>query len=482
MFQAILPKLSISCTLLCTQNLGTVLTQVSNMRKPISTDKSIIALKPEDKEYLVSVKGHQRLYLRVRENGSKSWSYRYNCPISKKAEKISIGTYPNISLARAYEIWAEYEDSLSRNINPKTAREQQKKKAVEVQQNTFNFFANQYFDSLKGTLKENTLNRKYNCVKLLNSYIGDLPIKQITSPKMLEVLLDIQAKFPQVKSDKPSEKAERCASIASDIFNYAIARGYCQLNPALPIKSQLAKPQYGHRPAIIKPDEFAKLLQDIESLTVKVDSNTITSLKLLPMLFVRNGDLRRMRWADVDFKEAKWRFQPLKGEGKEHMVRDMIVPLPHQAITLLEHQYKVNGHSEFVFHSPSAKKHGIISDNTANKHLKEMGYQDIHCVHGFRASAKTMLQEQLKYPAVLVEMALGHVTKDQNGTAYGRFEFFDDRKEMMQAWADYLDALRKGKDVTRFKNRLQNTTTNPEELMKQLIEQLGKGKILDLLK
>ena len=107
------------------------------MRKPISTDKSIIALKPEDKEYLVSVKGHQRLYLRVRENGSKSWSYRYNCPISKKAEKISIGTYPNISLARAYEIWAEYEDSLSRNINPKTAREQQKKKAVEVQQNTF---------------------------------------------------------------------------------------------------------------------------------------------------------------------------------------------------------------------------------------------------------------------------------------------------------------------------------------------------------
>ena len=87
MFQAILPKLSISCTLLCTQNLGTVLTQVSNMRKPISTDKSIIALKPEDKEYLVSVKGHQRLYLRVRENGSKSWSYRYNCPISKKAEK-----------------------------------------------------------------------------------------------------------------------------------------------------------------------------------------------------------------------------------------------------------------------------------------------------------------------------------------------------------------------------------------------------------
>ena len=449
------------------------------MRKPITTDRSIVALKPEDKEYLVSVKGHQRLYLRVRENGSKSWSYRYNCPIRKKAEKISIGTYPNISLARAYEIWAEYEDSLSRNINPKTAREQQKQQAIAVQQNTFAYFAQQYFDSLKGTLKENTLNRKYNCVKLLDSYLGDLPINEITSPKMLEVLLDIQAKFPQVKSDKPSEKAERCASVASDIFNYAIARGHCQINPALPIKSQLVKPVYGHRPAIIKPDAFAKLLQDIDSLALKVDSNTISSLRLLPMLFVRNGDLRRMRWADLDFKEAKWRFQPLKGEGKEHMVRDMIVPLPHQAIEILQKQYQINSHSEYVFFSPSAKKNGIISDNTANKHLKELGYQDIHCVHGFRASAKTMLQEQLKYPAVLVEMALGHVTKDQNGTAYGRFEFLDDRTEMMQTWADYLEALRHDEDVTGFKNR---SNLDPQQQLEQLISLIGKDKLLELIK
>lgn len=410
------------------------------MRKPITTDRSIIALQPEEKEYLVSVKGHQRLYLRVRENGTKSWSYRYLCPITNKAQKISIGTYPNISLARAREIWSEYEDSLSRNVNPKTAREKQKQQAMAVQQNTFDYFAEQYFNSLKGTLKANTLNRKYNCVKLLNSYIGSLPINEITSPQMLELLLDIQAKFPQVKSNKPSEKAERCASIASDIFNYAIARGHCQINPALSIKSQLIKPQYGHRPAIVKPDAFAKLLKDIESLAKNVDSNTISSLKLLPMLFVRNGDLRQMRWVDVDLKEAKWRFQPLKGEGKDHMVQDMIVPLPSQAIEILQNQFKLNGHSEFVFYSPSAKKHGIISDNTANKHLKELGYQDIHCVHGFRASAKTMLQEQLKYPAVLVEMALGHVTKDQNGSAYGRFEFLDDRTEMMQTWADYLDA------------------------------------------
>jgi integrase len=250
------------------------------------------------------------------------------------------------------------------------------------------------------------------------------------------------------------------------------------------VKSQLIKPVYGHRPAIIQPDKFAKLLQDIESLATKVDGNTISSLRLLSMLFVRNGDLRRMRWADLDFKEAKWRFQPLKGESKEHMVRDMVVPLPRQAIEILQHQYKINGHSEFVFYSPSAKKNGIISDNTANKHLKELGYQNVHCVHGFRASAKTMLQEQLKYPAVIVEMGLGHITKDQNGTAYGRFEFLDERTEMMQTWADYLDALGNDEDVSRFKNStvLNPSKGMPEEIMKQLIQQLGKDKILELLK
>ena len=295
---------------------------------------------------------------------------------------------------------------------------------------------------------------------------------------MLSMLIDVQNQF--VKADgKPTEKAERCASIASDIFKYASARGFCSTDPASMVKSQLIKPVYGHRPAIIQPDKFAKLLQDIDSLKDKVDSNTNSSLRLLPMLFVRNGDLRRMRWADLDFNEAKWRFQPLKGEGKEHMVRDMVVPLPRQAIEVLQKQYQINSHSEYVFHSPSAKKNGIISDNTANKHLKEMGYQDIHCVHSFRASAKTMLQEQLKYPAVLVEMALGHVTKDQNGSAYGRFEFFDDRKEIMQRWADYLDALREDKDTSQFK---ANSTNRAQQQLDQLIKLIGKDKILEILK
>jgi len=452
-------------------------------RKPITSDRSISSHKAEAKEYLVPVKGRPKLYLMVRPNETKSWLFRYTSPNTGKSQRISFGIYPSITLARAHDIWQEYQDLLSKNIDPNDNRKAVKQALLRSNDNTFGHFADEYFETLKSTLKPNTLQRKLNCLKLLKDSFAETPIDGITPPQMLSMLIDVQNQF--VKADgKPTEKAERCASIASDIFKYASARGFCSTDPANMVKSQLIKPVYGHRPAIIQPDKFAKLLQDIESLATKVDGNTISSLRLLSVLFVRNGDLRRMRWADLDFKEAKWRFQPLKGESKEHMVRDMVVPLPHQAITILQNQFKINGHQEYVFYSPSAKKNGIISDNTANKHLKELGYQNVHCVHGFRASAKTMLQEQLKYPAVIVEMGLGHITKDQNGTAYGRFEFLEDRAEMMKTWADYLDGLRNDEDVSRFKNRtsLNSSKGMPEEIMKQLIKQLGKDKILELIK
>jgi integrase len=295
---------------------------------------------------------------------------------------------------------------------------------------------------------------------------------------MLEVLLDIQANSLN-KKGKPTDKAERCAGIASDIFTYAGARGFCNTNPAALIKSQLAKSSYGHRPAVTKPKDLAKLLRAID--TLEGDLNTVNSLKLLALLFVRNGDLRRARWSDLDLEAGRWQLKPLKGQGKENMVREMVVPLPSQAVALLREQYKINGHTEYVFYSATAKKHQIISDATANNRLKDLGYQNIHCVHGFRATAKTILQEQLKYPLVLVEMALGHTTKDPNGTAYGRFEFIDDRAEMMQKWADYLDALREGKSTERFKANAQ-AHTDPTVQLQALIAQLGEDTVLKMIK
>ena len=451
---------------------------VMGTRKPISSDRSISSHKAEDKEYLVSVKHHPMLYLMVRPNGTKSWLYRYKSPTLSKNKRISLGVYPSVSFARACEMWRDYEELLSRNIDPKDYREEEKKTLLSNTNNSFNRFAWEYFDSLDQTQKRNTLIRKRGRLELICSYIGDEPISEISSPRMLEVLLDIQANSLN-KAGKPTDKAERCAGIASDVFVYAGARGFCTSNPAALIKSQLAKSSYGHRPAITKPKDLAKLLRAIE--TIEGDLNTINSLRLLALLFVRNGDLRRMRWADLDLETGRWQLKPLKGQGKVTMVKDMVVPLPDQAVAILNEQQKINGHTEYVFFSQTAKKHQIISENTANKRLKDLGYQSIHCVHGFRATAKTLLQEQLKYPLVLVEMALGHTTKDPNGTAYGRFEYIDDRSEMMQNWADYLDALREGRDTAKFRADVKDDTDSAAQLQ-ALIDQLGEDKVLAMLK
>ena len=446
-------------------------------RKAISSDRSISSHKPEDKKYFVPVKNHPKLFLMVRPTETKSWMYRYYPPSNPKQSIISIGIYPSISYARACEVWREYEDLLSKGIDPKFHREEIKKSFISKTKNSFNHFAWEYFDSLDKTQKSNTLIRKKGRLELICSYIGNEPISEISSPRMLEVFLDIQAKTLN-KDGKPTDKAERCAGIASDVFVYAGARGFCSSNPAALIKSQLAKSSYGHRPAITKPKELAKLLRDIE--TIEGDPNTINSLRLLALLFVRNGDLRRMRWADLDLQAGRWQLKPLKGQGKVNMVKDMVVPLPLQAVNILGEQHKINGHTEYVFFSQTAKKHQIISDATANKRLKDLGYKDIHCAHGFRATAKTILQEQLKYPLVLVEMALGHTTKDPNGAAYGRFEYIDDRAEMMQKWADYLDALREGRDTEEFRADGQ-TKTDPSVQLQALFDQLGEDKVLAML-
>lgn len=321
-------------------------------RKAISSDRSISSHKPEDKKYFVAVKNHPKLFLMVRPTETKSWMYRYYPPSNPKQSIISIGIYPSISYARACEVWREYEDLLSKGIDPKIHREDIKKSFISKTKNSFNHFAWEYFDTLEQSQKGNTLIRKKGRLELICSYIGNEPISEIGSPRMLEVLLDIQAKSLN-KDDKPTDKAERCAGIASDVFVYANARGFCSSNPAALIKSQLAKSSYGHRPAVTKPKDLAKLLRAIE--TIEGDPNTINSLRLLALLFVRNGDLRRMCWIDLDLEAGRWRLKPLKGQGKVNMVKDMVVPLPRQAVAILREQQKINGHTKYVFFSQTAK-------------------------------------------------------------------------------------------------------------------------------
>lgn len=404
-------------------------------RKVIKSDKSIKAYKPESKPYLVAISNHPKLFLRVRSNGTKSWIYRYKHPISKKTVKISFGIYPNTSLKRACEMWRYNEDLLSQQIDPQTYRDEQKQLALEKHSNTFADISAEWqtwqSDVKKVSKSTQVGNERY--LSYARSEFGDKPICEVTAPMILSV-----CKKWEMKGNH--ETANRIKLKCSQVFRYAGSHGKCQHDPTSLLKGALVTPIRKHHPSITEPSEFGKLLRDIE--TLRAGSDVINSLKLLALLYPRNGDLRYAKWSDFNFNDALWTLKPQKGAGRRDMMKEIYIPLPNQAISILEEQFKLTGHTRHVFYSSQAIKEHVISENTAGKALNNAGYQGLHCPHGFRASAKTMLMERLEYNDLLTELQLAHQVKDIHGTAYNRVAFLNERRKMAQVWANYLDELR----------------------------------------
>lgn len=247
------------------------------------------------------------------------------------------------------------------------------------------------------------------------------------------------------------ETAHRLREHCSLVFRFAISEGCDLRDPCEAIRGALKKPVVKHFAALTKPDELAEVLRCIESYfgTFVVQS----ALRLTPMLMVRPGELRQARWDEFDLQNGQWnipserlkRTKAQKKTGKPHWV-----PLPKQAVKILEDLYVITGQSVFVF--PAEGRVGrCMSDGTVNAALRALGYstQDTVTGHGFRATARTLLVELLNFPESVAEMQLAHAVKDVNGTAYNRTEFLQKRVEMMQAWADYLEDLRLGRSKVK---------------------------------
>src|SRR5690606_35991953 len=184
-----------------------------------------------------------------------------------------------------------------------------------------------------------------------------------------------------------------------------------------------------------------KLLADIDSVT-DFYGHAKSILKLQAMLFQRSGDMCSMRWDAIDFDAKTWTFSPQKTGNRGDMVASLVVPLPTQAIELLRSLHEQTVHTDYVFYN-NRRKETFEHQQQLNKYLWRLGYKDVHTPHGFRASAITMIQERLKYAKHLPDMQSGHKTKDNNGEAYSRVTFLDERAQMMQDWADYLTHLAK---------------------------------------
>lgn len=450
----------------------------------IKTDKHVIALKadPNRTEYHVKVYGKPRLFIRVRatKNGeSKEWVYRYTK--DGRTHKEFLGNYPIVGMATAFEKWQALNELIAQDIDPKSHYAKQAKEKERQEKNKFSLVCMTWAKS-QAWGKTTAKRRQYN-LNLFINHFGDTPIHQITTADLIELLQNIQLTHRQRKDPtKPSDKAERCRGMIVDLFAWATLHEYCTNNPAEPIANAktshiLETVHYGNRLALVKPHEFGELIHNIKN-----DNHMTTSsyhcLMLLAYTGVRIGDIRAMKWADLDLDNAKWELTPIKGQSDNglKMVKQMTVPLSKQVIKILQEQYRHTGQYEQVFHSTQSK-HGVISDNTTNQALHKLGYKDKHTSHGFRSSAKTLLMQELDYNDMITEMVLGHVIKGGENP-YMRADLYAKRCELMQTWADYIDDLADGKDTTHYKGVYRK---KPTEILQALINMIGKDELLKLL-
>lgn len=388
------------------------------------TDQNVKQAKPRDKTYrLTDEKG---MYLEVTPAGGKYWRLKYR--YGGKEKRLALGVYPAISLKKAREKREEARLMLADGIDPSAHKQIQKLTAATATQNTFEAIALEWFAKEKPGWAESHWSRIQRMMKRdLFPYIGARPIAEIGAPELLAVLRKIESRGAL-------ESAKRTKQIAGQVFRYGVATGRCERDPSQDITGALANPVKTHRAAVTDPKLVGPLLNALDGY----QGSTVVAcaLRFAPLTFVRPGELRTARWADIDFDKAEWRFLVTKTKT-EH-----IVPLSRQALEILEELHPLTGRSEYVF--PSARSpRRPMSDNAVLSAMRRMAIgKDEMCGHGFRAMARTILDEELNFRTDWIEHQLAHAVKDVHGRAYNRTAHLPQRKKMMQAWADYLDNLK----------------------------------------
>jgi integrase len=390
------------------------------------TDIAIRKVKPDAKPFKLSDGGG--LYLEISPSGGKWWRWKYRRPVTGKENRLSFGTYPDVSLASARASRDEARKLLAAGVDPGEKRKAAKMAGVERIANSFSAIAEEMLVQRAKNLAPGSAIRERRLIeKDLAPHIGSMPVADITTPALLAALRRIEARGAV-------ETAHRARTLAGHVFRYAIATGRAERNPASDLVGALAQPQGEHFASVTDPVLVGPLLRALHGYEGSVV--VMASLKLAPLVFVRPGELRRARWSDIDLDAAEWRFTASK-TGTPH-----IVPLASQAVDILRELHPYTGQKEYVF--PSARgKDRPMSENTVNAALRRMAIDSGTMTgHGFRAMARTILDEVLGFRPDFIEHQLAHAVRDPNGRAYNRTAHLPERRKMMQAWADYLDQLR----------------------------------------
>ena len=389
------------------------------------TDTAIRKAKPSDKPLKMSDGGG--LYLLLRPDGARWWRWDYRRPVTGKRNTLSLGSYPDTGLADARERHVEARKVLAAGIDPGEQRKAQKTATLERAANTFGAVGDELLTMRAKQLHPRTAARERRFVAQDLAGIADIPVADVTAPALLAVLRKVEARGA-------IETAHRALAAASMVFRYAIRTGKAKHNPAVDLKGALAAPETTHFASVTDPEKIGPLLRALWGYDGSLP--VVAALKLAPMFFVRPGELRAARWVDVDLDAAEWRYTATKTDTPH------VVPLASQAVEILRDLKPLTGRGEYVFPSERGRDRSM-SNNTINAALRRLGYgADQMTGHGFRAMARTVLDEVLGFRPDFIEHQLAHAVRDPLGRAYNRTAHLPERKKMMQAWADYLDQLR----------------------------------------
>lgn len=391
---------------------------------PLS-DTAIRKLKPADKNYKKS--DEKGLYLQVTPKGQKYWRFKYR--FRGKEKLLALGVYPDVSLKLARERRDKARQQVADDIDPAKAKQAIRTASIERQANSFEVVAREWFLSRESTWGSETAKRILRGLeKDIFPWMGQNPISELTPPDVLSVIR-------RIESRGTLETAHRMLGKCGEIFRYAVATGRAERDPAADLKGALPPTEVKHFPAITDPVRVGELLRVLDgysgTMTVKA------ALKLAPLVFLRPGDLRNSLWEDVDFERSEWHV--LTGKTKT----ELIIPLARQAVDILKELKPITGRSKYIF--PNGRSvHRPMSDNAVLGALRRLDIpKDEMTGHGFRAMARTLMDEELEIRTDFIEHQLAHSVRDPNGRAYNRTSYRAQRHEMMQKWADYLDELKR---------------------------------------
>ncbi|BDI07127.1 tyrosine-type recombinase/integrase [Sphaerotilus microaerophilus] len=385
------------------------------------------------------------LYLEVTPNGARRWFVKYR--FGGKEKRLAVGNYPGVSLKDARKARDEARKTRERGADPVQARQIERATASTNSATTFEAVAREFHHTKAGGWSTSYAEKWLRLVeKDLFPWLGTLPLADVSAPVLLAALRRTEARGAH-------NTAHELRQYAGQVFRYGVATGRCERNPTADLAGALKPLQVKHMAAVLDPAGVGALLRNISGYAGH--PLTRAALALSALLFQRPGNIRAMEWGELDTDAALWTIPAAKMKRTVHGKvngRPHLVPLAPQALAILEELRPLSGRGRFVF--PSLLGDGeCMSENTIRAALRRMGYtNDEMTAHGFRAMARTLIGERL--PGIhqdVIEAQLAHGKAGPLGMAYDRAEYMEQRRQMMQAWADYLDRLRAGAQVLPFK-------------------------------